>query len=336
MATESTELLTLHEAADRLGVHYMTVYRRVRLGMLTAHKVGGQWRVDPADLVGPWRAAAGRRARATDETPSGPGRTARSAGRPPAWPELAGDVAGSWQLVEAAMAAGVEPADVYVDILGPAMHDIGDGWQRGDWGSIRSTWPRGCAVHRRPHGIGSSGGRRLGTVLVAMPTGERHAGAAMLADILAWEGYEVLNLGADTPPASSLRGGRSGRPARGRRHRRRQHRRRPPREHRRPAAPRRTCRDRRRICYSRCRDRSLDRRRRLGRRSARSRPAHRDRTSSDQAERSPPRRSLWNVGRSLRRLTPGLERPAFHSPGLRCQDRPSERGGSIPKSRPLR
>ncbi|MCU1344909.1 MAG: hypothetical protein JWL70_1175, partial [Acidimicrobiia bacterium] len=30
--------LTLHEAADALGVHYMTVYRYVRLGLLPARK----------------------------------------------------------------------------------------------------------------------------------------------------------------------------------------------------------------------------------------------------------------------------------------------------------
>ena len=40
-----------HEAADLLGVHYMTIYRRVRLGILPARKIGGTWMVDPADLV---------------------------------------------------------------------------------------------------------------------------------------------------------------------------------------------------------------------------------------------------------------------------------------------
>ena len=36
-----------------------------------------------------------------------------------------------------------------------------------------------------------------------MPVGERHGlGAAMLADIVADAGYEVLNVGPDTPPAS--------------------------------------------------------------------------------------------------------------------------------------
>jgi methylmalonyl-CoA mutase cobalamin-binding subunit len=46
-------------------------------------------------------------------------------------------------------------------------------------------------------------GRKKGVVIVAMPPGERHGlGVAMLADILADAGYEVLNLGPDTPTAS--------------------------------------------------------------------------------------------------------------------------------------
>jgi excisionase family DNA binding protein len=39
--------LTLHEAADLLGVHYMTAYRYVRLGLLHASKAGVSWRATP-------------------------------------------------------------------------------------------------------------------------------------------------------------------------------------------------------------------------------------------------------------------------------------------------
>ena len=42
--------MTLQEAADALGVHYMTAYRYVRLGLLHAEKIGGSWRVETADL----------------------------------------------------------------------------------------------------------------------------------------------------------------------------------------------------------------------------------------------------------------------------------------------
>ena len=36
----SRELITLHEAAARLGVHYMTAYRYVRTGRLPAERDG--------------------------------------------------------------------------------------------------------------------------------------------------------------------------------------------------------------------------------------------------------------------------------------------------------
>ena len=45
-----TSTMTLQEAADQLGTHYMTVYRYVRLGRLPARKVGGTWEVEKADV----------------------------------------------------------------------------------------------------------------------------------------------------------------------------------------------------------------------------------------------------------------------------------------------
>ena len=118
---------------------------------------------------------------------------------------LAGDAAGSWQVVEAAMASGVEPVDVYVDILAPALHGIGSGWQAGTISIEREHLASSVAAAI----VGRMGprfrrrGRHLGSVIIAMPVGERHGlGAAMLADIVTDAGYEVLNVGPDTPPAS--------------------------------------------------------------------------------------------------------------------------------------
>src|SRR4051794_21172576 len=42
--------LSLTEVAERLGVHYMTVYRYVRPGRLPAARVRRTWEVDPAAL----------------------------------------------------------------------------------------------------------------------------------------------------------------------------------------------------------------------------------------------------------------------------------------------
>ncbi len=196
------ESITLHEAADRLGVHYMTVYRYVRLGMLPAEKVGGTWRVDPHDV-----ADLRTRGARTGSTPRAGGR------RHPAAPwsdrlrlrMLAGDVEGGWQVVEAAMASGMEPADIYVEVLGPALHAIGASWRDGEIGIEREHVASGVATSI----VGRMGprfrrrGRQRGTVLVAMPSGERHGlGVTMLTDILRGGGYGVLNLGPDTPPES--------------------------------------------------------------------------------------------------------------------------------------
>ena len=51
MTAEAGRPLTLQEVADLLGVHYMTVYRYVRLGLLEASKVAGTWQVTPAALA---------------------------------------------------------------------------------------------------------------------------------------------------------------------------------------------------------------------------------------------------------------------------------------------
>ena len=40
----------LRQAAEQLGVHYMTAYRYVGLGQLPAEKVGGQWQIQLDDL----------------------------------------------------------------------------------------------------------------------------------------------------------------------------------------------------------------------------------------------------------------------------------------------
>ena len=49
-------------------------------------------------------------------------------------------------VVEAAMAAGREPRDIYVEVLAPTLHAVGDLWQSGAVGNRAGTppaaWPR--------------------------------------------------------------------------------------------------------------------------------------------------------------------------------------------------
>ena len=187
MPSDASGHLSLHEAADLLGVHYMTIYRRVRLGILPARKIGGTWLVDPADLE-----------RATTTPERGRRRRGGSHPRVSTWQErlqarmLSGDVAGGWQVIEAAMASGLEPGEIYVRVLAPSLHAIGASWRSGDISIDQEHLASNVATTL----IGRLGprfvhpGRKKGVVIVAMPPGERHGlGVAMLADILADAGY---------------------------------------------------------------------------------------------------------------------------------------------------
>jgi excisionase family DNA binding protein len=199
MSSDLARHLSLHEAAELLGVHYMTVYRRVRLGILPARKVGATWTIDRADL---------------ERAPTTPRRPRRRAGRQPRvsmWQErlqarmLSGDVAGSWQVIEAAMASGVEPGEVYVRVLAPSLHAIGASWRDGtvtiDQEHLASSVAATLIGRLSPRFVHP--GRKKGVVIVAMPPGERHGlGVAMLSDVLTEAGYAVLNLGPDTPIGS--------------------------------------------------------------------------------------------------------------------------------------
>jgi len=198
-------VLTLNEAAEQLGVHYMTVYRYVRLGVLRATKVGGAWQVSLADLEA---------YRAQSDAQSDPGRAdgttnARGGGRQRApWAArlesrlVAGDTAGAWSVVEAALAAGTEIDEVYLDLITPAMHSIGQRWAAGELDVSVEHRATGIAFRL----IGRLGprfarrGRTRGVVLLGSPEGERHSlPIALLADLLRGEGWEVSDMGADMP-----------------------------------------------------------------------------------------------------------------------------------------
>ena len=188
------ESLTLRECAERLGVHYMTAYRYVRLGMLPARKVGSEWCVDADDLEH-FRESG---------LSNGRGRNHRSA----PWAErltsrmTAGDERGAWQVIEAALSAGMDPTEIYTEVLGPAMRAVGDRWADGT-GSIAEEH-LATAVATRIVGRMSARfthrGRPRGRVVIGTPPGEAHGlPAAMVADMLRGAGFDVVDLGHDLP-----------------------------------------------------------------------------------------------------------------------------------------
>ena len=191
--------ITLREAADRLGVHYMTAYRYVRTGRLRAGRVGAHWWVDPGDLAAVSRssAPAGRRAQGTSAT-------ARRATLPRRLEArlVAGDEAGAWSVVEASLGSGATPDDVLVEGIGPAMRAIGQRWEDGSY-SVDDEHLASAVALRIVSRLGARFPRRGAkrqAVILGTPSGELHSlPTAMAANCLRGRGYEVVDLGGDVP-----------------------------------------------------------------------------------------------------------------------------------------
>ena len=183
--------ITLTEAAEQLGVHYMTAYKYVRTGRLAATKVGGGWRISRDAL---------------EEFVSTP--ATRTSGERVDWSSrlrarlTAGDEAGSWNVIEASMASGLAPMSVYLDVLAPALAAIGAAWANGEVSIAEEH--RATAVTNRLIGrLGpqfSRPGQTRGTIVIGAVAGDQHAvPIAMAADLLRGRGFTVIDLGANTP-----------------------------------------------------------------------------------------------------------------------------------------
>ena len=195
--------LSLHEAAELLGVHYMTAYRYVRLGLLPADKLGASWRVrlDDVELFRAGHDAGGGN---DADRVAADRRRVR-------WDErlearlVAGDGSGSWGVIEAALAAGREPAEIYLDVIAPAMSSIGARWALGEI-DVAAEHRASIIATRLVGRLGPRFARRgqtRGAVVVGAPAGETHAlPVAMLADLLRGAGWDVSDLGGDVPAES--------------------------------------------------------------------------------------------------------------------------------------
>lgn len=190
-----TTTMTLQEAADHLGSHYMTVYRYVRLGRLPARKVGGTWEVERADVEALQHG---------DEQTVRPRHSADWSGRLEAR-LVQGDEAGAWGVVEAALASGTTPAEIYTGLIGPALASLGAKWHDGTISIAQEHLATAVALRL----IGRMGprfarrGRTKGVVVVTTPPGERHAiPSLMVSDLLRGGGFQVIDLGADVPDDS--------------------------------------------------------------------------------------------------------------------------------------
>lgn len=194
--------MSLEEAAEALKVHYMTAYRYVRQGKLVANRVKGQWQVTEDAL------AEFQKEKAQGQALAPARGDARRKGNYVTEIERclsSGDFHGASQVVERAVQAGADIKAVYLDIISPAMSRIGERWANGEIDIAIEH--QATAVALRLQGQLSARcsrrGRKRGEVLLGGPAGERHSlPLAILCDLLRLEGWEVYDLGPDTPANS--------------------------------------------------------------------------------------------------------------------------------------
>jgi methanogenic corrinoid protein MtbC1 len=117
---------------------------------------------------------------------------------------LAPDGRAARDVVERALSDGVPAATLYLQVIAPAMHEIGRLWETAKISVAQehlSTQITQAAIATLglyldvgdPVGVGR-------VAVVSSSPGEMHSlGTQMVADFLETQGWEVLNLGADTP-----------------------------------------------------------------------------------------------------------------------------------------
>ena len=197
----TASLLTLHEAAERLNVHYMTAYRWVRKGDLTAYKTGGRLRLREDDVE---EFIAARRVDvATDVTDAGQ----------TDWPRhvdrltdllLTGEAVTARSEVRKLISDGATAANVYVRLIAPALHRIGEVWRRGEINiAIEHRASQIClSIVSHLGTMFRSHGPARGVAVTLTPQHEDHSLAStMVADFLRAAGYAVHHLGAGVPTA---------------------------------------------------------------------------------------------------------------------------------------
>jgi excisionase family DNA binding protein len=193
---EPQATITLHDAAEMLGVHYQTAYRWVRQGQLPAVKVAGVYRVEPDDVD----TLANHR---SQPTPPPTRRRVRD------WEPyaqrlldrlLVGEEVGARELLEDLVESGSTLAEVCDHVIVPSLIHIGDAWLKGEI-SIAGEH-RASAICERAIGLLTPAppGRPRGVALVCSPPGDDHQlPGEMATAVLREDHWQVHHLGPGVP-----------------------------------------------------------------------------------------------------------------------------------------
>ena len=116
---------------------------------------------------------------------------------------VAGDLAVAERLIED---SGIDVRTLYLEVLAPALYEIGRRWQEAKISVAQehlATATTQSLMARLAGRFDSRAPRRDKRVLVACAEGELHSiGVRMVADFLEGDGWEVVFVGALSPPSA--------------------------------------------------------------------------------------------------------------------------------------
>ncbi|WP_028058605.1 cobalamin B12-binding domain-containing protein [Candidatus Solirubrobacter pratensis] len=115
---------------------------------------------------------------------------------------IARDSARARRAVDAAVAGGVAIPDIYVDVLQPALYEVGHRWALGDLNVAHEHYATVIAqsvldVLSAQRELPPKDGRLA--IVTGTPQEEHSLGARMVADFLECDGWEAILLGAGPP-----------------------------------------------------------------------------------------------------------------------------------------
>ena len=121
----------------------------------------------------------------------------------------AGDAEEAGKTIRAALAAGFDGLAVQAQVIGPALHYIGDEWALGRMGVADEHLATAIAERSLAmvfEAMQAGAAEKRGRVVLAAVEGEHHVlGLRMTSDALSAAGFDVVYLGADVPEDSLLK-----------------------------------------------------------------------------------------------------------------------------------
>jgi len=192
----STAPISLRDAAEQLGVHYQTVYRWVRQGVLPAVKIGGSYEVTAEAIVALQEARSRPsppplQRRVRDWSPFAT-RLYRSL--------LPGDEAAVRDEIGRLVEDGVSLVEICDRVMAPALINIGRAWAGGAISVAEEH--RASAICERALGRWSPAppGRPRGTAVVCSPPSDEHNLPGQMATAALRENHwRVHHLGIGVP-----------------------------------------------------------------------------------------------------------------------------------------